>query len=852
MSVKLTAAPEFTLRLSKTNAGFMNKKAKWTILTVALLALLAGGLYFFLKKKYYPKVEDVAYIRLELAKDTAQVKAGIKVQNRIPLPIAIDSVHYTIVEDNTRLGWGQMTSAQTLPPLGDKVLDFRMMLDFEKYRQHLQEQQEKDSISLAVKTDVFFDLPLINPRSISLTRHLTVAVPKAPAMQLKDLVVRNFSVDSGYSFLLKVDATNRNLPDLTINNFQYTIQVGDTLTIAGQVDTTFHLQKGNKLLEIPLQLKTSDAIALINKVLSGDDKWNYEAHVEAQIESSHRLFDSFKLTVEKAGMLAMGQMGGSRASYLPSISRIKRLEIDSDEEQTLLQAELLVHNPAPIPFYIDSASYFIRHNGKIIASGKKDLETILQKSADQPLSLRLLVDESAYEQFMKNVQGQEKATLDVALNLVYNLPGAEKQSIRLKRQVQVPVQGQASIKVAGLEVRELSPQKGAALTLRLQVQSTNLPSLSIRNLDYTLQLGEDLTMTGHTQEPIGISSEDTIVEVPLHLSAEDVNQLINKALKGSMDWNYELQATAELMSSNDMIGSTKLNVAFTGELEMGKGMGGKQLVPQITSVDTLNVHVHYDTAWVKININVKNPLPVAFKVDSLLLTLSHAGDTFAISRESIGKVLPAEGTQSAWVTLAVNYGLWQEFLQQRQNQDQDSLELKETITLVYQVENLAEQRTTFQNTLKLQTPETPVAELTKVKLQGVSFTKGIVLQGLILVRNLNVEKLIVSDLTYDACVENLLDVCGTVNRTYHVPRGSNVVKVPLSLGVGEVFRALFAKLTGSGKPRNVFLNASATVTTNNPLLQDTFVRLEVWRKVPLFQKKQNKETEPQPRQAAMK
>lgn len=828
----------------------MNKKAKWTILTIVLLALLGGALYFFLNKKYYPRVEDVAYIKLELAKDTAQVKAGVKVQNRIPLPIAIDSVHYTIKEENTRLGWGQMTSAHTLPPLGDKALDFRMMLNFEKYRQHLKDQQAKDSIRLAVKAEVFFDLPLISPRSISLTRHLTVAVPKAPSMQLNDLVVRSFSVDSGYSFLLKVDATNRSLPDLTINNFQYTIQVGDTLTIAGQVDTTFHLQKGNKLLEIPLQLKTSDAVALIEKVLSGDDKWNYDARVEAQIESSHQLFDKFKLTVEKEGTLSMGHMGGSRSSYLPSISRVKRLEIDSNEEQTLLQAELMVHNPAPVPYYIDSASYFIRHNGKVIASGKKDFETVLKKSADQLLNLRLLVDESAYEQFMKNVQGQEKATLDVVLNLVYNLPNAERQSIQIKRQVEVPVQGQASIKVAGLEVRELSPQKGASLTLRLQVQRSNLPSLSIRNLDYTLQLGEDLTITGQTREPIQVGGEDSIVEVPLHLSAEDVNQLINKALKGSMDWNYELQATAELMSSNDMIGSTKLNFEFSGELEMGEGMGGKQFVPQITSVDTLNVHVHYDTAWVKLNINVKNPLPVVFRIDSLLLTLSHAGDTFAISRESIGKVLPAEGTQSAWITLEVNYGLWKEFLHQSRNQD--SLKLEETITLVYQLENLAEQRTTFHNTLQLQTPETPVAELKKVKFHGLSFTKGIVLNGLILVRNLNVKKLTVSDLTYDARVENLLDACGTVNRTYHVLRGSNIVEVPLSLGVGEVFRALFAKLTGSGKPRNVFLNASATVTTNNPLLQDTFIKLEVWRKVPLFQKKQKKEQEPQPQQAAVK
>lgn len=811
------------------------KKKGWLIFAALFLLTLIGvALYFILNNKFFPKVKDVKYLKLELAKDTAHVKAGLDIQNRIPLPISLDSVHYVITDEGDTLGWGQMTTDHTLPALGDRVVDFKMTLDFEKYRAHLQDQQEKDSMRLDVAMDVFFDMPVISPKNITINKHFTVPVAKSPKLELKDLQVRSFSPDSGYSFLLKIDATNKNLPDLKIKSFSYDIRIGDSLLIAGDVDSTFQLQKGTRLLEVPVQLKTSDAIALIKKKLSGDDVWNYDARLEAQIESKHPLFGSFKLVVEKSGKLDISKMGTGE-NYLPTVKQIKRLEIDSDEEQTRLQAELVVHNPAPIPFYIDSATYYIRHDGKVIARGKRNFEKVLPKSGDQTLRLQLVVDESAYNNLMKQVQGQEKVALDIELNLLYNLPGAKRQKITLQRKVQAPVPGQAGIQVAGLEVKELDPEKGAQLALKLKVQSTNLPDLQIKNLDYRLQLSDGITLTGHTQEPIRISEENAVVEVPIHLSAEDVNQLIRKALKGSKDWNYDLKATATLLSSNKILGPTKVNLEFEGELELAKGMGGQQLMPKITSIDTLDITIAYDTAWVKLNVKAYNPLPVPIHIDSLALTLSHEADTFAIAREDIGKILPPEGTQTGWITLAVKYDLWREHLQH--HRDQDSMKLKESITLVYRIADLERQRVSFQNVFQIPTPKVPVTKLQKVKLRGFSFTKGILVNALVQVQNANTEKLKISNITYYACVERLLDVCGTINRTYDIELGKSTVKVPMNLGIGEVFRAMFARLTGNKKKRNLYLNASATIHTANPKLQDTYVRFEKWEKAALFQKK---------------
>jgi LEA14-like dessication related protein len=811
------------------------KNKGWIIVSLVVLAILGGVVYLLTTNKFYPKVKSVKYLQLELGQDTAQVNTGVQVQNRIPLPITLDSIHYSIIDRKDTLGWGQMTSNHTLPALGDKVIDFMMLLDFDKYRAHLQKQKGEDSIALGVKMEVFFDLPILSPKSITINREFKVPVSKSPSLKVEDLLVKDFDVRSGYTLLLKIDAKNDNLPGLEINNLAYDITISDSLHISGDIDSTFKLHQGKRLIEVPIKLETTDAIALVKKLISEENTWNYNAQLTAQVESDNQLFRSFKLMIEKDGVLDISSMGSGK-DYLPKLAQVKHLDINSDEEQTTLQADLVIHNPAPIPFYIDSTSYFIRYKGKVIAKGTNNLEKILPKSGDQKLSLKLLIDESAYQEFMKRTQGKQKVAIELELNLIYNLPNEKRQKIKLVKVLQVPVPGQASINVAGLEVKELDPDKGAFLNLILEIKSSNLPNLKVKNLDYRLQLKDEITILGKTKEPIKINDQDSLIEIPLQLSAADVNQLIRRALKGSTDWEYDLKATAKILSDNKILGPTTIDLAFTGVLELKEGSGGNQLLPKITNIDTLEANIAFDTAWVNLKIHVVNPLPVPFYISNLAIKVTHKNDTIAISNNQIDKILPAEGEQSAWVQLRVNYSLWRDHLQHHQNQD--SMVLKQHITLVYNVKNLEKDKISFVKQVKIPTPKVPVTELKQVTLRGFSLTKGILLNALVQVQNANTEGLKLSNVIYNICAQNLLDANGKVNSTYDIPLGTSTVKLPLSLGIGEVFRVLVSKLSGKNKSRELYINATATLDTSSPMIQNTFVRFEKWEKTALFQKQQ--------------
>lgn len=159
------------------------------------------------------------------------------------------------------------------------------------------------------------------------------------------------------------------------------------------------------------------------------------------------------------------------------------------------------------------------------------------------------------------------------------------------------------------------------------------------------------------------------------------------------------------------------------------------------------------------------------------------------------------------------------------------------ITLVYRIGNLSQQRVLFNSDLQIPMPYQPATELQKVKPKGISFTEGILLSALVNVKNANTKNIDISGMTYNLCVENILDASGNIDKTYHIKEGNSVIKVPMSLGLGEVFRAVFARLSGNKKIRNLYLDGTATVTTDSPIIQNTFVRFEKWEKANLFQKK---------------
>ncbi|MFC5271990.1 LEA type 2 family protein [Adhaeribacter terreus] len=808
------------------------KKAGLMIAGFLLLIGLLGTLLFYNRHFFYPKVKAVTKLHVEWGKDTTVVQAGIRMQNRLPFSFQIDSVSYQIRHKGEKIGWGKQVQEQSLPALQEQTFDFSLLLDKDRYRKLLTQPQSQDSLELEVLVQIYADPPFIGPQNVAINRTLTTAIPQKPALQIDTFFVKSFSPEGGYIFQLNLNTENVNLPDLEITNLQYAIRLSDSMVINGKTDTAFHIKNGAKMVAVPVHLETSEVIELIRQKLSKKHVWPYEANVSADIKANHKLFENTAVSVTKAGTLDTRKIG-SGPMAMPTVKHLENLRLQTKEKNTYLQAELLLHNPTKLPLYLDSARYFLRHKGKVVAQGGKDFEKTLPAKGNQKLELPLTVNNAEYQQLMAQPSGEKEIPLDVEMRFYYNLKGSKPQQISVRKKITVPVTKSPSFEFVDVKIKQLDPELGAQLLVKLKIQSQNPDRLQLDNFRYHLLLKNDIDITGKTQQTILLDSGKTEVEIPVDLSGDNANQLTKGLVQGIESWPYTFTGTAAVTAPNSLLNQTDITLQTSGVYNINS-KGTPDFMPEFSKIDTLNITMHYDTAWVHMYAAIYNTLPATIHISQLQVDVIHDNESVGKSEEKLNLDLAPNTNTFAWHTLGVNYGLWEDHV--NRSQQQDSMYLNFPTSLVLSLGNLSSQDVQLDLNTRIATPASPVTLLQRLKLRGFGFGQGLKFNAVVAVQNANVKGLTIKNIDYRVSLENGVEICGKINRTYNIPTGISEVLVPMNLSVWEALKLLKRQLLGPPLI-DYKINATAQLRTDNPKLSNVFVIFENHNQSNLKQKK---------------
>src|SRR5436190_15140303 len=147
-------------------------------------------------------------------------------------------------------------------------------------------------------------------------------------------------------------------------------------------------------------------IELIRMKLSKRNTWPYQAKATAIVKADNPLFEHTNVSLEKSGMVDTRKIGGA-STAMPSVKKLLSLQLISKQKNSYLQAEVLIHNPTPLPLYLDSARYFVIHKGKIVASGGKDYEIVFPAKGNKQLPLQLAINNSHYNQITAQGKGKD-------------------------------------------------------------------------------------------------------------------------------------------------------------------------------------------------------------------------------------------------------------------------------------------------------------------------------------------------------------------------------------------------------------------------------------------------------------
>lgn len=786
--------------------------------------LLLGGLALWLfenRSQFLPQLKAITYLKVDLGQDTAVVLAGIQVQNRAPVALKVDSVTYQVRTEGEELGWGRQLLAERLPPLGDKNLDFRLLIDMARFREQLALQAQQDTLKLEIQMKVYFNPPFLKQQVLTLNRHISTANSKAPALKIDSLLVHSFSPDSGYTFLLFLNTKNIALPDARIENLHYDVRIADNLHVTGKIDSAIQAAEGANMIIIPFKVGTTEMIDLIRLKLGKKNILPYEATASATLKTNRPLFGHTRVNVSTAGIINTRKVAAGPQA-MPEVKQVQALQLISEPDYTYLYAELLTSNPTPLPLYLDSLQYFVRHQGKVIAFGKEKVNQTFPAKATQKLPLRLTVNNNHYSQMMQQAQGKKEIPLEAALFLYYKRKNGQVLRIPVKKNFSLSVTEEPELKVAGIGIRELDPKKGARFYVNLEVKNKNQTNIELSGLQYHLLVDKHIGISGQTENPMSLDSGTSVIEIPVAISAAGINMLAKGLIEGKEIWDYSFAGAARLSAPNKLLRNTEVKLQTTGIFNINS-KGTPDYMPEISKIDTVNLLINYDTATVHLYAAIYNSLPVPINLSQLQVKVIHDDDLIGQSEEKLFLTLVPDTNTFAWHTLGLRYGDWEEHV--KRHQREDSMVLFFPTTLHFELGNLGRQEALLNLDTRIPTPATPVTLLRKMQLRGFSFRKGFTFNALVTVQNTNSAGLTVKNIDYLILLDNGVDLSGKLNQTYEFPIGLSDVQVPVELGVWETLKMLKRQLLGPWK-MDYKVMATARMRTDNPKLRDVYVIFE--------------------------
>ncbi|QNF33755.1 LEA type 2 family protein [Adhaeribacter swui] len=234
-----------------------------------------------------------------------------------------------------------------------------------------------------------------------------------------------------------------------------------------------------------------------------------------------------------------------------------------------VKMRMIIDNPAPIGFKIDSLYYTISIADQEVARTTYP-DTLRLKAKDSteltlPLTLyydklKDLTDRLA-NQGQDSVQYQINATIFSATKL---LP---KDEFNLKVEKKLPLITVPDVKITNLKVNDLK-LKGATMQVEAAVRNRNVFPISFKDLAYTVQIEDNEPVEGNKPGIVKIPAKGSAnFTIPVKLTFKEMGKTVLDFIREGKDLNYNVKLKTELTSESDVIKDSKINLNATGKLK---------------------------------------------------------------------------------------------------------------------------------------------------------------------------------------------------------------------------------------------------------------------------------------------
>lgn len=297
------------------SGSFISRHPIVSVLLLLFLALV-GYIVVIFADDQPPVVADTNTLRIsagEIMEDSVRANVSIKVKNRLPFPLSVDSLQYTLAIAGDTLIRGVHTAHISIGALTEEEITIPIQA---AHQQLIQKLGELEGASATLNTVLipYSSSWIIGPFTKPIAFDRIVQIPSMPKVEIADIVSDSLGSQGGV-LKVRLRIQNENPFPLSVNGFSYQFRL-DRMEIADSVALSYDMQRvGTEIITIPIRISYQQLGEAAMRMLFQPAATTYHLSGRLHLEAQEQTIGRIDLPVEESGTVEeitrklMGQSG---------------------------------------------------------------------------------------------------------------------------------------------------------------------------------------------------------------------------------------------------------------------------------------------------------------------------------------------------------------------------------------------------------------------------------------------------------------------------------------------------------------------------------------------------------------
>jgi LEA14-like dessication related protein len=239
-------------------------------------------------------------------------------------------------------------------------------------------------------------------------------------------------------------------------------------------------------------------------------------------------------------------------------------------EKADLMFNLKVINPNDFNITLSGFDYDLLINENSFLKGRQNKGVAIKANNSSmvqiPLSLRYTDLFDTYS----SLKDADVLKYTIKTGLLFNVPILGNVRVPVSKSGELPALKIPSVSFRSIKLNNIG-FSGADLEVKVAVDNSNTINISLKKLDYSLNVNGEQWADGRVNKEISISEKkESILTIPIKLDFMQMGSSIYKLLKGNSDLNIEFKGNADMISSHELLKQFDITFDETKKVKLAK------------------------------------------------------------------------------------------------------------------------------------------------------------------------------------------------------------------------------------------------------------------------------------------